>query len=80
MLVVHGPAAKAFHNDKIEDAVLEKANNLLDQGVDLEMCGNTMNAQSVELDDVMKGFVRRDEGGVVRIAELQSLGYTYIRP
>ena len=80
ILVVHGPAGKAFHNDKIEDGVWKVADDLISQGVHLEMCGNTMNAQSVEMDDIMEGFSRRDEGGVVRIAELQSLGYTYIRP
>jgi intracellular sulfur oxidation DsrE/DsrF family protein len=40
-----------------------------------------MRAQGVEgLDGLLPGFVRADEGGVVRIAELQSQGYLYIRP
>jgi intracellular sulfur oxidation DsrE/DsrF family protein len=39
-----------------------------------------MNAQAVGLDGLLPDFVRRDEGGVVRIAQLQSEGYIYIRP
>jgi hypothetical protein len=44
------------------------------------MCGNTMRAQKVKITDLLDGFSRHDEGGVVRIAELQSKGYIYIRP
>jgi intracellular sulfur oxidation DsrE/DsrF family protein len=29
---------------------------------------------------MLPGFVRLDRGGVVRIAELQSQGYVYLRP
>ena len=35
---------------------------------------------SLELDELVAGFVPRDKGGVVRIVELQSKGYAYIRP
>ena len=30
--------------------------------------------------DLLPGFVAADKGGVVRIAELQSRGYLYLRP
>jgi intracellular sulfur oxidation DsrE/DsrF family protein len=43
-------------------------------------CGNTMTAQKLEVADLLPGFVRADEGGVVRIAKLQTEGYVYIRP
>ena len=48
--------------------------------VEFDACGNTMNAMSFELSDLLPDFVRRDEGGVVRLAELQSQGYMYLRP
>jgi intracellular sulfur oxidation DsrE/DsrF family protein len=43
-------------------------------------CGNTMKPQNVALSDLLPGFVNADRGGVVRIAELQSQGYLYLRP
>jgi uncharacterized protein len=39
-----------------------------------------MKAQEIKLKDLLPGFVAADEGGVVRIAELQSQGYVYLRP
>ncbi len=81
VLVAHGPALKAFH-DTIDanPKIMDRVSALQGAGVRFEACGNTMNAQSVSLDDLMGSFARRDEGGVVRIADLQSQGYLYIRP
>ena len=39
-----------------------------------------MKAQKVDVADLLPGFVAVDQGGVVRIAELQSQGYLYLRP
>ena len=39
-----------------------------------------MKSQNVTLKDLLAGFVSADKGGVVRIAELQSQGYLYLRP
>ena len=39
-----------------------------------------MKAQKIELADLLPGFVRVDEGGVVRLAKLQAEGYAYLRP
>jgi hypothetical protein len=36
--------------------------------------------QNIELKDLLPGFVVAEQGGVVRIAELQSMGYVYLRP
>jgi intracellular sulfur oxidation DsrE/DsrF family protein len=43
-------------------------------------CGNTMKSQNITLADLLPGFASADKGGVVRIAELQSQGYLYLRP
>ena len=80
VLVAHGPALKAFHDISADPKISERVAALQDQGVQFEACGNTMNAQAVDLDDLLDNFARRDEGGVVRIADLQSQGYLYIRP
>jgi intracellular sulfur oxidation DsrE/DsrF family protein len=39
-----------------------------------------MRAQKITLGDLLPGFVSAEKGGVVRIAELQSQGYLYLRP
>lgn len=80
VLVAHGPALKAFHDMQADPKISERVSMLQDSGVRFEACGNTMNAQAVSLSDLLPNFLRRDEGGVVRIAELQSQGYMYIRP
>jgi hypothetical protein len=43
-------------------------------------CSNTMRSQKIALADLLPGFVTAEKGGVVRIAELQSQGYLYLRP
>ena len=80
ILVVHGPAGKAFHKSKATPKTEQRVDNLSLDGVHFNMCGNTMRAQKVKISDLLSGFSRHDEGGVVRIAELQSKGYIYIRP
>jgi intracellular sulfur oxidation DsrE/DsrF family protein len=39
-----------------------------------------MKAQEVTLKELLPGFVVNEAGGVVRIAELQSMGYVYLKP
>ena len=80
VLVVHGPALKAFHDIEATDQTRALYSALQEQGVEFDACGNTMRAQQVELDGLLPGMVRVDQGGVVRIAELQAQGYLYIRP
>ena len=80
VLVVHGPALKAFHDIEATDQTRAMYSALQEQGVEFDACGNTMRAQDVELDGLLPGMVRVDQGGVVRIAELQAQGYLYIRP
>jgi intracellular sulfur oxidation DsrE/DsrF family protein len=79
-LVVHGPALKAFHAASANPDVTQRVGMYAGAGVQLAACGKTMKAQQVTLKDLLPGFVAADEGGVVRIAELQSQGYVYLRP
>lgn len=80
ILVTHGPALKAFHEMSADEKISKRVVALQGQGVNFEACGNTMRAQSVAITDLLPNMFKRDEGGVVRIAELQSMGYVYIRP
>jgi len=79
-LVVHGPALKAFHTANASTEVTEQVSEFSRDGLHLNACGNTMKAQNVTLKHLLPGFVSADRGGVVRIAELQSSGYVYLRP
>jgi uncharacterized protein len=49
-------------------------------GLELAACRNTMKSQNVSLKELLPGFISADRGGVVRLAELQSQGYLYLRP
>jgi intracellular sulfur oxidation DsrE/DsrF family protein len=79
-LVVHGPALKAFHSARANPDISKRVGDFARDGVELAACGNTMKAQNVTLRDLLPGFVSAEKGGVVRIAELQSQGYLYLRP
>jgi uncharacterized protein len=49
-------------------------------GLEMAACGNTVKSQNVAVNELLPGLVVADKGGVVRIAELQSQGYLYLRP
>ena len=79
-LVVHGQALRAFHAASANPDLTRRVGQFSKAGLQLAACGNTMKSQKVELRDLLPGFVSADQGGVVRIAELQSQGYLYLRP
>lgn len=80
VLVVHGPALNAFRQSDANPDIARKLSKASSAGVGLEACGNTMKAQELELADLLPGFVRVDQGGVTRLAQLQAEGYAYLRP
>ena len=79
-LVVHGPALKAFHAASATPDMSKRTDEMTKSGLELNACINTMRAQDVTLKDLLPGFSIADKGGVVRLAELQSQGYVYLRP
>ena len=79
-LVIHGPALKAFHRAQANPDVSKRIGQLSRAGMEMAACGNTMKSQNVTVKELLPGFVAADKGGVVRIAELQSQGYLYLRP
>lgn len=79
-LVVHGPALRAFHSAAANPDLTKRVGQFSKSGLELAACGNTMMSQHVALKDLLPGFVVAEKGGVVRIAELQSQGYLYLRP
>ena len=79
-LVVHGPALKAFHAASANADVTRRFGEFSKAGLAAQACGNTMKTQNVTLKGLLPGFGIAERGGVVRIAELQSAGYVYLRP
>ena len=79
-LVVHGPALKSFLTAGANADQSKRVAEFSKAGLQLNACGNTMKAQNVTLKDLMPGFIVAEQGGVVRLAELQSQGYVYLRP
>jgi intracellular sulfur oxidation DsrE/DsrF family protein len=79
-LVIHGAALRAFRTNEANPDLIQHVGRLSKAGLELAACGNTMRAQKITLGDLLPGFVSADRGGVVRIAELQSQGYLYLRP
>jgi len=79
-LVVHGSALKAFHTASTTPWIVHQTDELSKSGLQLNACVNTMRSQNVSMKDLVPGFVPAERGGVVRIAELQSQGYVYLRP
>ncbi len=79
-LVVHGPALKAFQSANATPIVKQDVDKFRGDGLELNACGNTMKAQKVAVNDLLPGFVAVEQGGVVRLAELQGQGYVYLRP
>jgi intracellular sulfur oxidation DsrE/DsrF family protein len=80
VLVVHGPALEAFVSSKANPDIRRQIASRASDGVTIVACGNTMKAQKLQPSDMLGGFEVAEEGGVVRIADLQDQGYLYIRP
>lgn len=80
VLVVHGPALASFVASRASPAMRSQVEKRAADGVSFVACGNTMRAQKLVSGDMLGSFVVAEEGGVVRIADLQEQGYLYIRP
>lgn len=79
-LVVNGPALTAFTSRDINSDVARRLAQVAASGVELGACGNTLDGTKLTVADLAPGFARIDEGGVVRLAQLQAAGWAYLRP
>ena len=79
-LVANGPALTAFTSKDINPDVERRLRKVADMGLELGACGNTLDATKLTVADLVDGFARIDEGGVVRLAKLQAEGWAYLRP
>lgn len=79
-LVANGPALTAFASADINPDVERRLRKVAGMGLELGACGNTLDATKLTVADLVEGFTRIDEGGVVRLAKLQAEGWAYLRP
>jgi intracellular sulfur oxidation DsrE/DsrF family protein len=79
-LVVHGPALKAFHTQGASPDAAKRLAEQVKSGLAPNACIFAMQAQNVTLADLLPGFAVAEHGGVVRLAQLQTQGYAYLRP
>lgn len=79
-LVVHGPALAAFKSKGISAAISGRFAGLVQNGLGPHACANTMHGMDISLADLLDGFQTAENGGVVKLAELQRQGYAYLRP
>lgn len=75
-VVAYGPGLGMLKDDT---SVANKIMDAMADGVRFTACGNTMRAQHVSADDLVKG-VGIAPAGVVRIMERQEQGWSYLRP
>jgi intracellular sulfur oxidation DsrE/DsrF family protein len=75
-LVVYGPGIGML---KAESTAGNRVNDAVAAGVDVVACENTMRAQKLAKDDMLKsvGYVK---AGVIELIEKQRQGYAYVRP
>ena len=79
-LVIHGPALRAFHAASASPDTAHRLAGLVKAQLKAAACIHTMEGQHVTLKELLPGFTVAERGGVVRIAELQTQGYVYLRP
>jgi hypothetical protein len=61
-------------------AIKSDVNEMRGAGVELHACRHMMEAQKLNLGDLLLGFVVAERGAVVTLAELQGQGWAYLRP
>ena len=73
---------KKFKHANATDNMTAKVDNLKDQGVDFNVCANTVKGRKVDLESDLYNVEQSDvvPSGVAELAHLQQLGYTYIKP
>ena len=63
-------------------AVQDKIAGLKEQGVDFNVCGNTLKKKNIDYERDLYGVNAADivPSGVAELSRLQGMGYTYIKP
>jgi len=76
------PQLKKFKNANANETMAAKIDGLKNQGVDFNVCANTVKGRKVDLENDLYDVNQSDivPSGVAELAHLQVQGYTYIKP
>lgn len=71
-----------FKHANADTTMTAKIDNLKDQGVDFNVCQNTVKGRKVDLETDLYNVEKSDvvPSGVAEVARLQAMGYSYIKP
>lgn len=73
---------KKFKHANANEAMTAKIDNLKSQGVDFNVCANTVRGRKVDIDTDLYNVDKKDivPSGVAEVAYLQANGYSYVKP
>jgi len=71
-----------FKHANATDTMTAKIDGLKEQGVDFNVCANTVRGRKVDLENDLYNVDKADvvPSGVAEVARLQQMGYAYIKP
>lgn len=78
--VLHGTALPVFRANTPNQAIKEDLALAMKDGVTFYACANTLKAHDWTLADLLPGFLLAENGGVVKLADMQAQGWVYLRP
>ncbi len=76
-LVVHSEAVYSFIENKINN--LKKINTLIDKGINISICKNTLSNSNLKKEDFIPG-ISIVSSGMGEITRKQAEGWLYIKP
>lgn len=73
---------KKFKHANASETMTAKIDSLKDQGVEFNVCANTVRGRKVDLEHDLYNVDKKDvvPSGVAEVARLQAMGYSYIKP
>jgi intracellular sulfur oxidation DsrE/DsrF family protein len=73
---------KKFKHANADDTMTAKIDNLKDQGIEFNVCANTVRGRKVDVNDDLYNVDKADivPSGVAEVARLQQMGYSYVKP
>jgi intracellular sulfur oxidation DsrE/DsrF family protein len=80
VLVALGPGLRPFVAQKASPELTARLTRLVGLGLEAWACGNTLAGMKLAGGDLLPGFRVAEQGGVVKLAELQGAGFCYLRP
>jgi intracellular sulfur oxidation DsrE/DsrF family protein len=73
---------KKFKHANADDTMTAKIDNLKNQGIEFNVCANTVRGRKVDVDTDLYNVDKADivPSGVAEVARLQQMGYSYVKP